>query len=42
MADQLGSFAAAAVVVSVPAVLATLVFLRLPETRGMELEESST
>ncbi len=42
MADRLGSFAAAAVVVSVPALLTTLVFARLPETRGMELEESST
>lgn len=41
MADRLDGFAAAAVVVSVPAVAATLVFLRLPETRGMELEESA-
>lgn len=41
MADRLDGFAAAAVVVSVPALAATLVFLRLPETRGMELEESA-
>ena len=41
MADRLDGFGAAAVVVSVPALLATLVFLRLPETRGLELEESS-
>lgn len=41
MADRLGGFDAAAVVVAVPAVLATSMFLRLPETRGMELEESS-
>lgn len=41
MADRLDGFAAAAVVVSVPALLATFVFLRLPETRGVELEESS-
>jgi MFS family permease len=41
MADRLDGFAAAAVVVSVPALLAMFVFLRLPETRGVELEESS-
>jgi MFS family permease len=41
MADRLGSFAAAAVVVAVPAVLATLAFLRLPETKGMELGEAA-
>ena len=41
MADLLDGFAAAAVVVSFPALVTTLVFLRLPETRGMELEESS-
>lgn len=41
MADLLDGFSAAAVVVSVPALLATVVFVRLPETRGMELEESS-
>jgi MFS family permease len=41
MADRLDGFGAAAVVVSAPALLATLAFLRLPETRGLELEESS-
>lgn len=41
MADLLDGFSAAAVVISVPALLATIVFVRLPETMGMELEESS-
>ncbi|HEV2810728.1 MAG TPA: MFS transporter [Acidimicrobiales bacterium] len=41
MADLLDGFAAAAVVVSVPGLMATLAFLRLPETMGMELEESA-
>jgi putative MFS transporter len=41
MADLLDGFGTAALVVSLPALLATLVFLRLPETRGFELEESS-
>lgn len=41
LADLLDGFAAAAVVVSFPALLATLVFLRLPETMGRELEESA-
>jgi putative MFS transporter len=41
MADRLDGFAAAAVVVALPAVAASLAFTRLPETRGMELEESS-
>jgi MFS family permease len=41
LADALASFAAAAVLVSIPVVLASLLFLRLPETRGMELEQSA-
>ncbi len=41
LADRLDGFAGAAVVVSAPALLATLAFFRLPETRGMELEESA-
>ncbi len=41
LADRLDGFSAAAVVVAVPALVATLVFLRLPETRGVELEASS-
>jgi MFS family permease len=41
MADLLDGFGAAALVVSLPALLTTLVFLRIPETRGFELEESS-
>jgi len=41
MADRLDGFGAAGAVVCAPALLATLVFLRLPETRGLELEQSS-
>ncbi|CAN5203905.1 sugar porter family MFS transporter [soil metagenome] len=41
MADFLDGFAAAAVVVSIPAFLVAPVLFRLPETKGKELEESS-
>lgn len=41
VADALVGFAPAAVVVAAPALAATLVFTRLPETRGLELEESA-
>lgn len=40
-ADQLASFAAAATVVSLPVVLTAGLYLRLPETVGMELEQSA-
>ena len=41
LADRLGSFGTAAVAVAAPAMVATVLFFRLPETRGLELEESS-
>ena len=40
-ADLLGSFGNAAVVVATPVALSALLFVRLPETRGMELEETA-
>lgn len=39
--DALGSFAGAAIVIAVPAALTAVLFRLLPETRGMELEESA-
>jgi putative MFS transporter len=41
LADGLGGFAGAALVVSVPVVLTSPLYLLLPETRGLELEESA-
>jgi hypothetical protein len=41
LADALGSFGAAAVLVMVPVVLASPLFARLAETRGLELEQSA-
>jgi MFS family permease len=41
LADVLASFAGAAVLVAVPVVLASLLFARLPETRGRELEQTA-
>jgi MFS family permease len=41
LADALASFAAAAAMVSAPVVLTSLLFVRLPETRGLELEQSA-
>jgi MFS family permease len=41
LTDALGSFATAAVVVFGPVVLTCLLFTRLPETRGLELEQSA-
>jgi MFS family permease len=41
IADATGGFIAAAITVSVPVMLTAPLYLRLPETRGMELEESA-
>jgi MFS family permease len=41
LADRLGSFGAAAVTLSIPVALAALLFALLPETRGMEPEQSA-
>ena len=41
LADVLASFAGAAVLVAVPVVVLSLLFARLPETRGLELEQSA-
>ena len=41
LSDGLGGYAAAALVVSVPVVLTSPLYLLLPETRGLELEESA-
>jgi MFS family permease len=41
ISDVLNSFGLAAVVVCGPVVLASLLFTQLPETRGMELEQSA-
>ncbi|HSH22866.1 MAG TPA: MFS transporter, partial [Acidimicrobiales bacterium] len=41
LADLLDGFRVAAVIVAAPALAATALFARLPETRGLELEESS-
>lgn len=41
LADGPGGFGTAAVAVAAPSIAATVLFLRLPETRGLELEESS-
>jgi len=41
VADASGSFAVAAWVVSVPVAISTIGYRFLPETRGLELEESA-
>ena len=41
VADSTGGFVAAAVVVSLPVVLSAPLYMGLPETRGMELEDSA-
>jgi MFS family permease len=41
LADALASFGAAAALVMAPVVVASLLFVRLPETRGLELEQSA-
>lgn len=40
-ADAAGGFATAAIVVSIPVVVTAVLYLLLPETRGMELEQSA-
>jgi MFS family permease len=41
LTDALDSFASAAVLVCAPVVVVSLLFARLPETRGLELEQSA-
>jgi MFS family permease len=41
LTDALDSFASAAVLICAPVVVTSLLFARLPETRGMELEQSA-
>jgi MFS family permease len=41
LTDALASFAAAAVLICGPVVLTSVLFVRLPETRGLELEQSA-
>jgi MFS family permease len=41
LTDALDSFATAAVLICAPVVLTSVLFARLPETRGLELEESA-
>lgn len=41
LADALGGFGPAAAIVTLPVAFAALGYLRLPETRGLELEESA-
>jgi MFS family permease len=41
LADVLASFGGAAVLIAAPVVVASLLFVRLPETRGLELEQSA-
>lgn len=41
LADALEGFALAATLVSLPVMLTAVLYLRLPETRGLELEESA-
>lgn len=41
LADAFASFAPAALIVCAPVMLASAIYLALPETRGMELEESA-
>jgi MFS family permease len=41
LTDALASFASAAVLICVPVILTCVLFARLPETRGLELEQSA-
>jgi hypothetical protein len=41
LTDALDSFATAAVLVCAPVVVVSVLFARLPETRGLELEQSA-
>jgi MFS family permease len=41
LTDALDSFASAAVLICAPVVVTSLLFARLPETRGLELEQSA-
>ena len=41
LADVLASFGGAAVLIAAPVVVASLLFARLPETRGLELEQTA-
>jgi putative MFS transporter len=41
LTDALDSFASAAVLICAPVIVTSLLFARLPETRGLELEESA-
>jgi len=41
LADVLASFGGAAVLIAAPVVVASLLFTRLPETRGLELEQTA-
>jgi MFS family permease len=41
LTDALASFATAAVLICAPVVLTCVLFVRLPETRGLELEQSA-
>jgi MFS family permease len=41
LADVLASFGGAAILIAAPVVVASLLFARLPETRGLELEQSA-
>jgi MFS family permease len=41
LTDALDSFASAAILICVPTVLCSVLFVRLPETRGLELEQSA-
>jgi MFS family permease len=41
LTDALASFAAAAVLICAPVVVTCILFARLPETRGLELEQSA-
>lgn len=41
IADALSSFASAAVIICIPVIVASLLYIRLPETAGLELEQSA-
>jgi hypothetical protein len=41
LTDALDSFATAAVLICAPVILTCVLFARLPETRGLELEQSA-
>jgi MFS family permease len=41
LTDAMGSFASAAVLICAPVIVTSVLFARLPETRGLELEQSA-